>query len=775
MPASDETFWAWATRVLGGVTSAHGINRLVDPDNGVLRVVIWLGIVVACSYALVFFVESTLRGFLSAGVVRDITYSLHDGTLPMTTVCNESPIRCGCEAFYDERVRDNYLDRVLPFLCKDALVFKEAMVDPLDSVTGQRLSYTTLESLETMVDLQETRAKMRNFTRTINCDSGVFTKEWVLQRLVDGNLRQMDVIKYAGYTHRDDLIKECKTVDNTASSKTFGHPISCMDDRWWSPPWVDTTHGVCHTLSPCHGFPVGQACDNDQECEHELNYEALKTRNSDSLSNLPPHAKVTGGYCHKELKTCICTACAAGTDCITPKQLNPGRGRGIRLGVWAGVEADAVISSARASRWHSGIIFHLHSHADTHSVSQGMSIGAGQVSDVTVQLHELKEKAFPYTGCSPTYNVAPDVCRTNCLLRAQATNCCGQTVTNISKGKFEPLVYSATKESEKILIHNPVLLCNILDPEVRSCFHQQVQAMATGQICQNGALGMTAGYLADLMYKSNMYDDRFISTKTGLSKMEVQSQAIQKQCVWTFDVGGETETDNGKSCLKDNECKSSQGKVDGKCMEAFRAFCPSRCLSRQYTISSVATATIAPATLALLAARELALVSMQSEILKTEPKTLAFKPRCARVNGHLTDTPDCFTPAEAEKMVRQNYVMLNLDYTSFEYPTSALRDEVSYDTLIANIGGTMALFLGLSVCTLFEWLEFVLYSLFAAPLFVAGYGAMCVRSRAEPHQEDMDADARRVLLNIRTIAHRRKTAPTAPRDNVCGDLTFVAE
>jgi len=49
--------------------------------------------------------------------------------------------------------------------------------------------------------------------------------------LVDGNLRQMDVIKYAGYTHRDDLIKECKTVDNTASSKTFGHPISCMDDR----------------------------------------------------------------------------------------------------------------------------------------------------------------------------------------------------------------------------------------------------------------------------------------------------------------------------------------------------------------------------------------------------------------------------------------------------------------------------------------------------------------------------------------------------------------
>jgi len=28
------------------------------------------------------------------------------------------------------------------------------------------------------------------------------------------------------------------------------------------------------------------------------------------------------------------------------------------------------------------------------------------------------------------------------------------------------------------------------------------------------------------------------------------------QCVWTFDVGGETETDNGKSCLKDNECKS---------------------------------------------------------------------------------------------------------------------------------------------------------------------------------------------------------------------------
>jgi len=41
-----------------------------------------------------------------------------------------SPIRCGCEAFYDERVRDNYLDRVLPFLCKEALVFKEVCHPP---------------------------------------------------------------------------------------------------------------------------------------------------------------------------------------------------------------------------------------------------------------------------------------------------------------------------------------------------------------------------------------------------------------------------------------------------------------------------------------------------------------------------------------------------------------------------------------------------------------------------------------------------------------------
>lgn len=159
------------------------------------------------------------------------------------------------------------------------------------------------------------------------------------------------------------------------------------------------------------------------------------------------------------------------------------------------------------------------------------------MSDVSVQLEDLRENLFPYTGCSPTYNVAPEVrsrfscsveqaevgagpagllkagrprscsccrggkrtrpiypvmlcsiayfgqvCRASCLLAAQAATCCGQDKILVSKGKFANLSYVSTPEApegaDSLEIHDPTLLCNALDPEIQVlktafCSHAQ--------------------------------------------------------------------------------------------------------------------------------------------------------------------------------------------------------------------------------------------------------------------------------------------------------------
>lgn len=168
-----------------------------------------------------------------------------------------------------------------------------------------------------------------------------------------------------------------------------------------------------------------------------------------------------------------------------------------------------------------------------------------------------------------------------------------------------------------------------------------------------------------------------------------------------------------------------------------------------YKVEGVATSTLSPATRALVAARHLALVTKQSEVLKIAPSTMVTKPRCQRgSNGEVLDTPSCFNQAEAEQLVSRSYAMLNLDYASFSFRVTRRLDEVPYNTLIANIGGTLALFLGASISSLFEWLELLLLSLLAAPLFLAGLGSFFVRNRAGD-ANDMDADV--LLIKSRLL------------------------
>ena len=42
----------------------------------------------------------------------------------------------------------------------------------------------------------------------------------------------MDLIMYAGYTRRTQILKECMTVDSEDGSPTKGQKFSCMGDEW---------------------------------------------------------------------------------------------------------------------------------------------------------------------------------------------------------------------------------------------------------------------------------------------------------------------------------------------------------------------------------------------------------------------------------------------------------------------------------------------------------------------------------------------------------------
>ena len=37
----QDNLWSWLARFFGGVSSAHGINRVFDDESGILRIVFW--------------------------------------------------------------------------------------------------------------------------------------------------------------------------------------------------------------------------------------------------------------------------------------------------------------------------------------------------------------------------------------------------------------------------------------------------------------------------------------------------------------------------------------------------------------------------------------------------------------------------------------------------------------------------------------------------------------------------------------------------------------
>ena len=122
----------------GGVTTAHGINQVFKEFNGPVRRLFWLCAFAGCFFVLFFFIVDAITAFLTAATASLSSTAGHAGDLPMLVVCNLSPVRCACAAFYDPAVlaNDTLLAAVLPFVCAPLVAFKaDEPWDTLD-VTG---------------------------------------------------------------------------------------------------------------------------------------------------------------------------------------------------------------------------------------------------------------------------------------------------------------------------------------------------------------------------------------------------------------------------------------------------------------------------------------------------------------------------------------------------------------------------------------------------------------------------------------------------------------
>ena len=96
-PYDDDTILSWVSTFCNGVTTAHGINRVFDDGQGPLRRVFWLLFFVSSFGVLWYLVNNAVLRFMGADVVTTIGTEEGSSILPMVTVCNSSPLRCGCE------------------------------------------------------------------------------------------------------------------------------------------------------------------------------------------------------------------------------------------------------------------------------------------------------------------------------------------------------------------------------------------------------------------------------------------------------------------------------------------------------------------------------------------------------------------------------------------------------------------------------------------------------------------------------------------------------
>ncbi len=96
-PREDDTILSWFGNFCGGVTTAHGINRVFDEGQGPVRRIFWIVFFLASFVVLWILVDKAIKQYLQADVTTSIYSEDGSSTMPMITVCNSSPLRCGCE------------------------------------------------------------------------------------------------------------------------------------------------------------------------------------------------------------------------------------------------------------------------------------------------------------------------------------------------------------------------------------------------------------------------------------------------------------------------------------------------------------------------------------------------------------------------------------------------------------------------------------------------------------------------------------------------------
>ena len=646
----DDNLYTYFERFTG-YQGAGAINHFFD-DGGPIRKLFWFGIFISFGYLGAYYCIASIQQFLEKGVETSVGTTDHDGTIPEVSVCMSSPIRCTCEAFYDSAVLEANFAKIVPYLCKEVLVYlnKDSM-DPanpppdlkgIDPVSGERNAFTVYDNAAQMIDKANTLAKIaqlraENKLVTSDCDSGSYTKDWFIkEKVAKGDLSYMDLIMYAGYTRRTQIVKECMVIDPAEESPTLGQKLSCMGPEWWSDMWVDDKYGACHTFNPCYGLPVGKECEEDSECSNELNFLASSKKDAE----LPAWAKVGGGYCDKVTRTCACSKCQHGKDCKLAVQTKSGKGNGLRLILNSAVEEDTPVTSAENGRWSPGVVVHMHSEFDKGLLSQGLIAAPGKVVDATIQKAEYTELKYPWTNCSMSYNTDRSLCRANCLRRVQAIECCGQPNTSaIIKGHFSQKVNYSTPSSGPLEIDNPVLACNFLKDGFRTCMKKQQKKYQDGEICLDGALSLGEEYAFTIIknVKKNSYADQSGlagGDYPGVSSMEEKSIKIKNHCVWSETENAGAEAFNsarlGKECDDASDCKTSLGEdgQPGRCEKAYRAYCPERCSREDFKFGSVSTAPISKSFAALIANREISFVTKQQFIQRRNPALKAWKPLC---------------------------------------------------------------------------------------------------------------------------------------------------
>ena len=126
-------------------------------------------------------------------------------------------------------MREEYFDAVLPFLCSSVLVMNENYTRSSHSNEGgipeERLMLETWPMQN--IDRAATRLRMANFKDRAKCGHGMYTKDRFISQVKQRAMTQLDLLNYAGYTRRYDLVRFCTFTDPMNGLKR-----SCANDSF---------------------------------------------------------------------------------------------------------------------------------------------------------------------------------------------------------------------------------------------------------------------------------------------------------------------------------------------------------------------------------------------------------------------------------------------------------------------------------------------------------------------------------------------------------------